>query len=764
MSSFFFKSLFLKGKNNYRSIHYQPSPTATILQSSIVHCQLHSTSFHQNHRLHPSRPNPTPRHPTMFLSNGTNGSLSRRRTRESTTSITHVTSPKTKALLRERDATIASLQKQVLSLQNQLSNLSKEQAIQNNHRRRQHKPRQLTPYGTTVRVSTSKSSGGRRRQIVQAERSRMGRNASIATARVLDALEGQRGNSIGGVGVGTSASGHPHANGAVLQGNSTRAMLQRITDMFSSPADHVPYLKSIQFAKDLVRLNKKVGAILEDEPRCVFLQSPAYVFGDIHGNLEDLHFFSDNIWNLGMSLTAGNFVFLGDYVDRGMSCLECVAYLFAMKLSLPHKVFLLRGNHETRDVNGWEEHYGARSFIYQCQERFGQEVGFQLWNAINETFDRMPLAAVIDQDIFCVHGGIPRPISDPSADGGRIRDILNVSKVAGINPPYEHEEDEYQQVASDCIWSDPASEEQERTSVDEETGYGDSLRGGGAICFGHKAVSDFLAQQGFSYIMRAHEAHAEGVAVSKGARVFTVFSTSKDHNQGNNAMAGCILIDFEKMQVINRSPAYRNQYIHRRDSVSLAMLSEQEIKERVQLGLITMVPSTDEQEEYEDDGGEEAGDEQEYENEEFQEFEEEGDNELDDLDSIESIDDDDNVGDVGLNEGKAEYTLDTRRKSSVDPCNTTSSPEKSSHDNHDWSAVDHQEDGYSGIGGSVSKRINFSGVDSSCRRKKTKKKSRFSSISEEVEGDGVDDEESTVNGDDDDDDDANMEAIDDTFL
>mmetsp|Transcript_963 Transcript_963/g.2062 ORF Transcript_963/g.2062 Transcript_963/m.2062 type:complete len:706 (-) Transcript_963:212-2329(-) len=705
----------------------------------------------------------------MFLSNSTNGNQLRRRTRDSSTSIPHITSPKTKALLRERDATIASLQKQVLSLQNQLANLSKEQAIQNYHRKRQHKPRQLTPYGTTVRVSTSKS-GGRRRQIVQAERSRMGRNASIATSRVLDALEGQRGNSIGGVGMGNGATttatttGHPHANDALLQGNSTRAILRRITEMFSSPADHVPYLKSDQFAKDLHRLNKKVRAVLEDEPRCVFLQSPAYVFGDIHGNLEDLHFFSDNIWNLGMSLTAGNFVFLGDYVDRGMSCLECVAYLFAMKLSLPHKVFLLRGNHETRDVNGWEEHYGARSFIYQCQERFGQTVGFQLWNEINETFDRMPLAAVIDQDIFCVHGGIPRPISDPNADGGRIRDILNVSKVAGINPPYEHEEDEYQQVASDCIWSDPASEEQERTSVDEETGYGDSLRGGGAICFGHKAVSDFLAQQGFSYIMRAHEAHAEGVAVSKGARVFTVFSTSKDHNQGNNAMAGCILIDFEKMQVINRSPAYRNQYIHRRDSVSLAMLSEQEITERVQLGLITMVPSTDEQEEYEDDGHEEVGDDEEYQEEEFQAFDEEGDEDLDELDSLNSIDDDDDDDDsgVGLHEGKAEYTLDTRRKSSVDPCNTTSSPEKSSHDNHDWSVMDNEDDGYGGNGGSVSKRINFSGVDSSSRRRKTKKKSRFSSISEEVEGDEVDDEDSTVNGDDDDD--ANMEAIDDTHL
>jgi hypothetical protein len=128
------------------------------------------------------------------------------------------------------------------------------------------------------------------------------------------------------------------------------------------------------------------------------------------------------------------------------------------------------------------------------------------------------------------------------------------------------------------------------TSVDPDTGYGESLRGGGAICFGSKAVTSFLQEQDFSYIMRAHEAHADGVAISKGARVFTVFSTSQDHNQGSHAMAGCILVDNEKLQVINRSPAYRNQYVHRRDSVSLATLSETEIQKRIRLGLVTHAP------------------------------------------------------------------------------------------------------------------------------------------------------------------------------
>lgn len=127
-------------------------------------------------------------------------------------------------------------------------------------------------------------------------------------------------------------------------------------------------------------------------------------------------------------------------------------------------MFLVRGNHENRDVTGWEEHYGERSFIYQCREQFGDDLGFRLWDTINQTFHRLPLAAVIDQDIFCIQGGIPRPISNPSVQGGRVKDILNVPKVAGINPPYEHEDEEHQQVASDCIWSDPASDDQDANS------------------------------------------------------------------------------------------------------------------------------------------------------------------------------------------------------------------------------------------------------------------------------------------------------------
>lgn len=190
-----------------------------------------------------------------------------------------------------------------------------------------------------------------------------------------------------------------------------------------------------------------------------------------------------------------------------------------------------------------------------------------------------------------------------------------------------------------------------------------------------------------------------------------VFSTSKDHNQGNNAMAGCILIDFEKMQVINRSPAYRNQYVHRRDSVSLAMLSEAEIKERVQLGLIEGYTAEDAEEEYEE--------------EEWEEFDEDDGDLNHGLDNNSSLEDDEEA-----------YVVDERRKSSVEPTRTISSP-----DRKDGINAENGGDLSSG----AKKKIDFSvGVDDHVRRKK-RGKGKFDAIAEEDD----DDEESTVDGEDD---------------
>ena len=355
----------------------------------------------------------------------------------------------------------------------------------------------------------------------------------------------------------------------------------RVIRAFQSPLRNVDYLRSQRFAEDIITIAGRVCSVFEEEQRCLHLRSPVHILGDIHGNLEDLNFFASKVWPMGMSLVPGRLLFLGDYVDRGLSSLETVSYLFASKVRFPDKVFMIRGNHETRDVNGWEEHYGDRSFLFQCKRRFGIDMGERVWEACNQAFDRLPLAAIVDGDIFCVHGGIPRHVE---GYGSRIDAINAVPPISGVNPPNDFEEPETHQVASDCLWSDPATEEQEE-ALDAD-GFGESLRGGGAICFGRRAVEDFLQEMDFSFVVRAHEAHGEGVLLSKGATVMTVFSTSKDHHQGPSAVCGCVLVDDGKVHVIRRDVNFPPRFVFPRSAPQVAQLSREAFTLRQRLGLI----------------------------------------------------------------------------------------------------------------------------------------------------------------------------------
>ncbi|GMF42948.1 unnamed protein product [Phytophthora fragariaefolia] len=320
-----------------------------------------------------------------------------------------------------------------------------------------------------------------------------------------------------------------------------------------------PYLRPLQFAADLVEMSAQVGALLECEARCLDLSSPVYVFGDVHGNWTDLRFFAEHVWHLGLELTAGSFLFLGDYVDRGSSSLECTAYLFAYKLLHPGKVFLLRGNHETRAVNGLEAHYGSGCLLAQCKARFGAGEGGVVWHQLNNAFDRLPVAAVIDNDVFCVHGGIPRPMEGGEGLLESIAKLPTAASLDTLDTTYYADKPQLSMIA-DMIWGDPVRNEGvvgHNEAINnwrlDPRGYGKSPRGGVAVRFGARAIDAFLGQYGFSRILRAHEATREGLSFSNSARVITVFSTSKDHGMGDDASCGCVLVDNQHLRFFNRA-------------------------------------------------------------------------------------------------------------------------------------------------------------------------------------------------------------------
>ena len=118
------------------------------------------------------------------------------------------------------------------------------------------------------------------------------------------------------------------------------------------------------------------------------------------GNFKDLLNYSYNFWKFSPFLNGANYLFLGNFVDRGEWGIEVCILLFCLKILAPKNFHLVRGNHEIRDI---QESF---SFFSECSNRLNVE----LWEMFNDCFDNVPIAAILDQRIFCSHGGIPASV------------------------------------------------------------------------------------------------------------------------------------------------------------------------------------------------------------------------------------------------------------------------------------------------------------------------------------------------------------------
>lgn len=132
--------------------------------------------------------------------------------------------------------------------------------------------------------------------------------------------------------------------------------------------------------------------ILKKEGNILFLEDPITIVGDIHGQFYDLA----TILKIGGVPENNRYIFLGDYVDRGEFSVEVLILLLSLKLCFPNNIFLLRGNHETREMTN------RYSYFAECMYKYDQEV-FQV---SMELFDNLPIAAIVNKKFFLVHGGI----------------------------------------------------------------------------------------------------------------------------------------------------------------------------------------------------------------------------------------------------------------------------------------------------------------------------------------------------------------------
>jgi len=236
--------------------------------------------------------------------------------------------------------------------------------------------------------------------------------------------------------------------------------------------------------EDLKRLCDKVKDILLEESNVQPVSSPVTVCGDIHGQFWDLL----ELFRTGGELPQTNYVFMGDFVDRGYYSLETFTFLLVLKARWPSKITLLRGNHESRQIT---QVYG---FYDECQQKYGNS---NAWKYCTQVFDYLTIAAIIDGRVLCVHGGLSP-------------DIRTLDQIRTIQ---RNQEIPHEGAFCDLMWSDP--EEIETWQV--------SPRGAGWI-FGNKATAEFNRINKLELVCRAHQLVQEGYKYMFDQALVTVWS------------------------------------------------------------------------------------------------------------------------------------------------------------------------------------------------------------------------------------------------
>ncbi len=294
--------------------------------------------------------------------------------------------------------------------------------------------------------------------------------------------------------------------------NDYEAILNRYSDRnYSLKLDEID-----QICNDAI-------VVLNREPSLLRIGGPTIIVGDTHANIGSIQYsirkFLREVHN-GKSI-----LFLGDYVDRGKyapggpNSIKNVALLLKLKTMFPDKVFLLRGNHEDASVNSRNGFGGP-----ECAKEYGDD-GENVFNRFNNAFNYLSLAAVVNDDTFCVHGGISHELNYIN----QINDIekpLDYEQLS-IKDFFDNMKDpgSYNSLAIDLLWSDPCESLKEFISSNG--------RGAGQM-YGRNVTKAFLARNNLRRIVRAHEVVDGHADVFGDGSVITLFSAPDYHSLGGN--------------------------------------------------------------------------------------------------------------------------------------------------------------------------------------------------------------------------------------
>ncbi|KAI9481653.1 MAG: putative serine/threonine protein phosphatase 2B catalytic subunit [Benjaminiella poitrasii] len=250
-------------------------------------------------------------------------------------------------------------------------------------------------------------------------------------------------------------------------------------------------------------------ALLRKEPNLLRIPAPITICGDVHGQYYDLL----KLFEVGGDPAETRYLFLGDYVDRGYFSIECVLYLWAHKLWYPDTFFLLRGNHECRHLTDYF------TFKLECQTKYSQKI----YDVVMECFDSLPLAAVVNDQFLCVHGGL-------SPDLKTLKDIEQIDRFR---------ETPTSGLMCDLLWSDPYEE----FDTDSGPKFEHNHVRGCSYFFSYRATCNFLDKNNLLSVIRAHEAQANGYRMYRKSKttgfpaLMTIFSAPNYIDVYNNKAA-----------------------------------------------------------------------------------------------------------------------------------------------------------------------------------------------------------------------------------
>ncbi|KAJ3558817.1 hypothetical protein NM688_g697 [Phlebia brevispora] len=279
----------------------------------------------------------------------------------------------------------------------------------------------------------------------------------------------------------------------------------------------------IQRLLDVGYTGKAAREVFLNQPTLIELSPPVKIVGDVHGQYSDLI----RLFEMCGFPPASNYLFLGDYVDRGKQSLETILLLLCYKIKYPENFFLLRGNHECANVT---RVYG---FYDECKRR----CNIKTWKTFIDVFNCLPIAAIVASKIFCVHGGL-----SPSLH--HMDDIKRIQRPTDV-PDYG--------LLNDLLWSDPSD-----TAADWE----DNERGV-SYCFGKAPINDFLVRYDMDLICRAHMVVEDGYEFWNDRTLVTVFSAPNYCGEFDNygacmSVSEELLCAFELLKPLD-GPALRKE-------------------------------------------------------------------------------------------------------------------------------------------------------------------------------------------------------------